>query len=65
MENQDNEAFLDEIRIHNSLPTDLPLTGNNNPTINAIADATELHTYGYVARTLSVDDNYASPTPLL
>ena len=65
LENQDNEAFLDEIRIHNSLPTDDPLTGNNNATINAIPDATELDTYGYVARTLSVDDDFASPTPLL
>lgn len=55
LDNQDNQAFLDNIRINNSLPSGLAASSNEI----AMADATELNIHGYVARTLSVDTAFA------
>ena len=60
MKNPDNEALLDDIRIDNSLPGGL--TSNLNHY--ALADATELDMYGYVARTFTVDTGAADNPPL-
>lgn len=54
LNNQDNSALLDNIRIYNSLPSELNASSNHIET----ADAGELDEYGYVARTLTVDTAY-------
>lgn len=53
VDNRNNEAYLDLVRIHNSVPT--WLVKNNNASLNDMADAEELNTNGYVARALIVD----------
>ncbi len=60
MNNMDGEALLDTIRVHNSLPGDLEQSLNHTET----ADAIELNTYGYVPRTLVVDDDFTEDTHL-
>ncbi len=58
--NQDGTAYLDELRVHNSLPSGL----NTDLSPYTLADAAELDQFGYVARTLAVDPDHAgAPAP--